>query len=695
MTAPVSNIYIQKHFDVSNIEEFNNELKNGPEKQTFVEKVKTQKAKGVFYIYNNRNKIKNKIKWNVPKHVLFDSGEVFTNESFNYPVFARPCPTVPRHGFVDSVVCKNADELNHVSLSTLDVESNTEILITKPIDAKYNLVISGDTITVSTGNDGATSGKNCKHLYMSEDVLVKTLGYNQKSDDDGDKKLIVDGELPFFEVVICKEDIANLVQMRSAPGTPPHKDYVPRKMVVQKIIKAEGDLLEWEEKAKNIDKETTVIDHIGGSLSSHFAIHAIVNGIAIFTTELPEIGSLIEPNAIIEEITEKDKENFTKAFIHGFNQVQTTEHVRRTVKIALSVLHNYSALHRHKDFELLGLTLGMFSKTTFATAAGESRYTRHRCQSSTGYDKIVKERMGSVYNKFHSKVLSGSMDRDAAYNFSASLNYTDSKSFMADVYRSFDRINWSGSYGGPRWANCSLLSLKLFNAALSGQIKECVELFNSVIHAVHNGGKFLNKISDTGEYDYAAKDPSTFLLTNIVSTIDVIYPALMSFQKEKGIIQIDKEPIDYNSDLVSSVQKSEDEQEKNKLIVENIIKNGYSVDKIFLKATFQNCSVDDNNHDSVQGIFLKIKGYDKEISLSSEGHSCAKKDPIVEGSQHCIEYENVPRYWELKNKPYWFDKNFEANTKFTKQFIGKKINEIIEELSKTKVETLKPSKKWL
>lgn len=475
----------------------------------------TQKARGVLFLMNKSKPLANALGWYVPKHFCFKAGKNFGASSFNYPVFARPCPTVPRHGFVDSTVCKNSQEVNALSNKTKQVEPDAEILITKPVAAIYNLVIAGGNISFARGHDGATSGVNVKNLYISEDPIAQAISL--------EKGIIAEGEVPFYEIVMDKSKGIYLVQARSGPGLPLAKDYVASTVKVEKILKAEGDLLDWEELLKTVDPKTTIIDHTNGSLASHYAIHALVNKVPIFTTWLPKIGDVVEPTVSNSEITEEDVAKFKKAFAQGFasaeyikdnlslEKLDTFTFMRAIIRIALSVLHNYSTVAMNKDFDLLGVALGLFVRVTFSTSCGEARYASNKFGGGHPDLRI-----------FHSKLPSG---RQPCYDYMFKKPVKDCLDNIVPIYRIFNEVYWGSGYGGPKWANCTRSAVGLYNACVSGDIKSVVQLFNKVINEEHNGGKYLNKVISVSEFDVAANNPSLYTIKHLAESIDILYTA--------------------------------------------------------------------------------------------------------------------------------------------------------------------------
>jgi hypothetical protein len=480
----------------------------------------TQKANGILFLQRKKKSIQAVFpQWNVPKHLLFKAGTKFEDGSFNFPVFARPCPIKPRHGFVDSIVCKSFEELNNLSLLTVEEESKAEMLVTKPVDSYYNVILNGGVLTFAKGNDGATGGKGCNYFYISEDPLSELLQLDNTN-------LVADGEVPFYEFVLGKEyPLVNLVQVRSAPKTPRVKDYVPSPVLVKNIIKAEGDLLQWESLLKTVDPATTIIDHTNGSLSSHYAIHAIVNRIPIFTTYLPELGSQVEPTVQDDGITEEDKEVFYKSFVAGFSSAAKliTEAKYATnggspnhlmgniIRLALATLHNYSAIAMSKDYEVLGIVLGMFCRVTFAVSMGETRYNKKNGEKDA--------RFVSYFKKLSSD------SRTGCYHFNYQESTPNILGMITTAYHIFDKLPWKTTFGGKKWASCTKSSINLFNACVNKEITLVVELFNRVINEEHNGGRYLNKVIEVSDFDQAAHTPSTYTLDNLHIIVDLLSTA--------------------------------------------------------------------------------------------------------------------------------------------------------------------------
>lgn len=77
-------------------------------------------------------------------------------------IFARPCPLVPCHGFVDSRVVSSASDILQVVKETVKADPNGEVILMPFIEAKYSAVQVGEYVTLGIGHDGVTAGKGQK-----------------------------------------------------------------------------------------------------------------------------------------------------------------------------------------------------------------------------------------------------------------------------------------------------------------------------------------------------------------------------------------------------------------------------------------------------------------------------------------------------------------------------------------------------
>ena len=150
---------------------------------------RTQKARGVRQVAN------------VLSRIVQDASELALVDEF--PVFARPCPVWPRHGFVDSLAVGSPEELAAVWANTRAADPDGELVIMPVIDAVCSAVMTAGGVSVGRGNDGATAGHESTYLPLAH---VDMSAYRN-----------VDAPYPYLEAVQNHSGRVCLVQLRAGP----------------------------------------------------------------------------------------------------------------------------------------------------------------------------------------------------------------------------------------------------------------------------------------------------------------------------------------------------------------------------------------------------------------------------------------------------------------------------------------------
>ena len=408
------------------------------------------------------------------------------------PLFARPCPVTPRHGFVDSRRISSYPELLSLWIETRKADSQAEVILMREIKANASSVLTPTSITIGEGTDGATSGKpGSLHFPLAgmyfESNLLKEAEVNN---------------FPYLESLhienrpehrTCKYDFSGdftqtlLVQLRDGtepPGNGTGNSIITKALTVERILFAEGDLIEWERTLGEIqNKKGLLIWHPNGSPLSHYSQHAILNGLPIaFSKVAPAVGKKLKPN------TKRIKPNiaaFEEGFISGFDQKFAPSHVRA----ALLLIHNASVLlPSHETARLVGVGAAMILRAATSAVIGELRYIRRR---SGGRDGV------------YGKVLGGGGD-----------SFWKSRTRLRRARELF-RVthHWPGdSFGGPKWADCADLTFSLYKAGgefLKNRTKknmlEVIQGCHRVINSTHNGGPLLSKFAVNSEFSGVAE----------------------------------------------------------------------------------------------------------------------------------------------------------------------------------------------
>ena len=410
------------------------------------------------------------------------------------PVFVRPCPEVPRHGFVDSRVCKSAEEVRGVFLEARKADPKAELILMPYIDAAYNMVWTPGLLAVGPGHDGATAGKACLSLTVGN-TLPSTLATVTKN-----AKIDTETGAPYMEAVSSLTHNLVITQLRGGPkGAPTGQDWNPYPMyLVTDVILAEGDLLEWESTAKTlgITVDTSgstatgpVVYHPGGNLGSHYAVHARINNVPVYVSTEPKAGQFLPQ--IGTKLVPLDPDAIVWGFLGGAlapNLLPATNR-GRAVACALSGAHHGLSMGGSSGVGL-GVSVAMMLRLGQAALWGEARHKEHK---------------GLAREQVYASVLN---------------NWLLGRSKLGEKTTLFHDPSWKAGFGGKAWAACGHATIDLDTAMLTliadpseANAKDIVVKLNTVINLAHNNGWWMNKFGGSTElFDLgAAGDPRPLL----------------------------------------------------------------------------------------------------------------------------------------------------------------------------------------
>jgi len=431
----------------------------------------TQKAKG-FLTLKSYAKYNNTV---VPPFSVKKVKE--TDPDCMVGMFVRPCPTVPRHGFVDSRLVSTKEEANLLIDETIKADASSEFIIMNKFDAQHSGIWTPGLIVVGPGNDGATAG----HGSVSIQVAGELVRLNSDMLASAGVK-----ESPYIELLWVKNDYYMnmrspqhyLVQLRDGPKVPETLDYVPAKMVVKNIVVAEGDLLEWETKAKKMPKGT-VVSHVGGSLASHYAVHAFINGVPVLTTREPVMGETLLPTQAGESVP--NIEDVRRGFYYGM----TVEcDYQSSCYMMLLGLHSTVKWMGKQDV-LLGAALGAAYRLSITAAVGEWRHRSHRKTN-----KISRE---STYSKVFNRI------------------HKVSRTYMKCL-KDFRQLVWPEGLGGDQWFQFTRWAAVIRNNVLAGDVKGALAAMNNAVNQSHNNGWGFNKFATDNAMTEVANSPVSAML---------------------------------------------------------------------------------------------------------------------------------------------------------------------------------------
>lgn len=423
----------------------------------------------------------------VPRHRLIAHKDDM-DYHIGFPCFARPCPKIPRHGFVDSRVIKNKRELLALWKEVRKQDKNAEIILGPffkkvPLNAVY---VNTGLLSIGPGNDGATGGKHSISFPVAPYKLPERVRVASK---------LYKKDVAYFEAIEGNGKL-NLVQIRGGPKVSATKtDYIPKNMTIKKIVKPHNDLLKWEQDVKKF-KAGTVVYGNGHTLASHAAIHCVLNKIPFITSFSPRVGQRIKKART--KTAKVKRSEFRKGVRAGINLCKSFdqgEDFSNLFHYSMSVLHNWAYLRssEHAGW-LLGSASILFGKVCAALIAGEYRHsgsTDYSANRGKNRDKIYHKSLLSGVSAFHS---------------------------LPKMFSGFHGKVWEDGYGGLSWANCAFFTSKLWSSSVKmfnhkratidkKEIVELIGIMNTVANLAHNNGWWLDKILAEEDLDLVANQP--------------------------------------------------------------------------------------------------------------------------------------------------------------------------------------------
>lgn len=446
-------------------------------------------------------------------------------KSLGMKLFVRPCPVTPRHGFADSrpVLIKRDDSydlqygkfietINAILAEAQAIDPGAELIIMQFVDAKWNMVYAGESITIGEGNDGATSGTNaisvpCMPVTFDED-LVKKAGIEHSvfaefvSSDNG------------FSGTIHSDYSLYMTQLRDGPAISSKPRFIPVNMTVKEVITIPvghgPSLLTWEKQCLDYAKKSClVVYHPGGTLATHYAIHCRLNNIAIVCDKEPKVGEFLDCTETNQKVTEPNREHLRAAMLEAATWRYNHHQADNFNVLPLYVLHNFAAfdLSVEQHVRILGWGLEASLRYCIAALWGERRHGGiPERLNGTATERILKgQQSGSPHrNVRYTQVMSASKFEDMAAN-------------VALESVAFGYYGWaSGLYdagaGGFKWLQCADLTYVLWNKVsdyLAGlcPFRDVMIALNGVVNVSHNCAKLLTKHIPGIYFDNAAKTP--------------------------------------------------------------------------------------------------------------------------------------------------------------------------------------------
>lgn len=469
-------------------------------------------------------------------------------EGVEFPCFARPCPSKPAHGYIDSRVVKSKEEAATLLKEVLADDPKVEMILCGFVKASHNMIWTPGSLVIGRGHDGATAGKNTVVVPLSGELPPQfTPEFLAKAKIGSSPE----HAWPYVEAVISTTPKPTqyiygggayapgevvLTQLRAGPAIEVKGDYIPFEVEVQKVLKADASKYkdrDWELLIDKIAKEKgVVVWHPGGAMTDHFSIHAFSHKIPIIFGEEPAVGQVFEP---VEGAAEKDFD--PHAMLRGllagekFKLTITAPNGKGggtatpAVSALLLALHNATACTGEAS-KWIGFGAAIMLRLGVTALAGEARHL--------GIGIGPKMDRSSVYRK----VLPYSLSRQRTRVNS-----------LVNVFRYGE---WpSSGFGGAKWANCGGATVGLFEAVRGlaqnpspDTAAALVRALNVAVNQAHNGGWWLNKFANQTAFDSIQKAHVPWMLhaSPVLYVAGKICDSLSDAALEKFIARLAKWP---------------------------------------------------------------------------------------------------------------------------------------------------------
>lgn len=418
--------------------------------------------------------------WSYSSAILSVQGYLQDEEQaqlVKFPCFARPCPSRPRHGYIDSRVVKDVDTLKALLKEVLADDPKGEVMIAPFIKATTNAIWTPSLLVMGRGNDGATCGKNTISFPLTGKMPSELSAELLKQARVGGE------EWPYIEVVWGADKRPIITQLRAGPKVAGiGGDYIPHDVEVKSVVVAEGELTDWEKLMDKLDPEDgVVIHHPGGAIADHYSIHAFCHHIPIlFGPEAPKVGDTLkantkkatfDPTAMLRGVIAGER---VALKINGSYSYEHNQHtnVAAATEAVLVALHNSTALTGNGSF-WLGVAASLMIRLGMTALKGEARHFSN--PKGWSREQVYKLALPHLLSRHRAQV-----------------------NRLINIFRYGDF--GGGGVGGPKWAQCGVAIVGLFNAIRdlaqdpgTGTASAVVKALNVAVNQAHNGGWWLNK----------------------------------------------------------------------------------------------------------------------------------------------------------------------------------------------------------
>lgn len=481
---------------------------------------RTQKVRGMAALVSAHTNYSS-----LPYHPLIGEGPSLLKTAIVLPyqtdarhlskMFARPCPSRPRHGFVESRCTLTTQAINVLFQQAKMEDPDAEMVVMALANGRCSALAVPNMLTLADGFSGCTAGGAEYFVSMPHTPIQYSTALLERAGVN---------DTPYIEYVEHNGRMAP-VQLRDGPAVDGgQKNYIPHDIPPDpEILHCGGDLIAYEQQLSAADPKKSVVFGMGKSLTSHYGAHAISFGIP-FIVE-PELANKLDkgikkntdetPAARYWQIANRLKQLMKTplaehARIHNVACGQVTNKLARSVAYALTVAHLCPVWPKDRH-DLNSITAdGIFHFIGGFAAAllGELRHLRH----ATHNGEPVRI---TTIPKF-----SFDEKRDSTFGRATQIPVSNLIKCLAAMEVDFLHGAWSSNYGGGPWASATMTLHTLVSRAYAFMEHPNANTWGALlrdwhtcINEQHNGGYVLNKFIPNCVFNAAADTPTHLILT--------------------------------------------------------------------------------------------------------------------------------------------------------------------------------------
>lgn len=465
--------------------------------------------------------------------------------TLTFPKFARPCPTEPRHGFVESRNVNSQEELDALFKETLAHDPNGELIVMDRLSGQFSAIMTAAGVSWGLSNDGVTSGKGETRVIPTppgkfDNLFLASLGV---------KPADVANTGVYCELVEDKGAVY-VVQMRLGPKQPDSRVKRHTRTLVSNvhrvIVPVNDDLIAWDttlSKMDNLCMSGNILVWLPGqAMSSHFAVQAIAKGYLVSVEDECPVdkvkGGVLRaaPNQIAP-ISEADYGQVAAA-LEREKKVKFWD-FPRDVLLSVGILHSLPYWDNRPHLLALRARGAMLAaRYGLAACLGESRHkirfngysgAKVNWKKLMGYGDSIRDvgRPSRSYVFVRAFELPWEDCADYAMAASIDMRLGSQPPVMEHLAKGGKLGDYSASYMGQKWEYAALrvhdlcVAIDKFCASSNeGNWGAVLGNYNEIINAAHNGGYLLNKWCSHSLIDNAALAPAlVFGFRNVMNLV--------------------------------------------------------------------------------------------------------------------------------------------------------------------------------